>query len=353
MTMRTNYYVERFFNKGYKLPVVKVSDELNPFAGDRVQMHAVLGYSLPYDSMKFLAVLGLAMDAKERGLLTSETVNYEATSGATGRNIAEILPSRPFGVKGVTLIMNDDVPLGKKFPALLAGATVIPPFPGLSGIATARKLGGGGWKPDGWKAADDGALTFDQYANPANARFYRDWAAVEIGRQVNAGGKVVLVAPVGTGGTIVGLAQGLREWYGDAIVVGAMCAPGQEIPGVRDLGRMKEITLPWKEALSTPTEDHRIEVDARVSYSSCLWFNWVQGLTPGISGGLDYVAALKFLKKNKEAGTLDALRDKEDIVHVIIIFHDSWWAYLTDRFTAFLPREYQIPTTAPKPWEQL
>jgi cysteine synthase len=304
--------------------------------------------------MKFLAALGLAMDARERGLLTPETVIYEATSGATGRNLAMIMPSKPFGVKGVTLIMNDDVPLGKKFPALLAGATIISPHQGLSGIATARKLGGGGWKPDGaWAPAEDGGLTLDQYANPANATFYRDRAAPEIARQVGTTRKVVLVAPVGTGGTIVGLSQGLRDRYREVMVVGAMCAPGQEIPGVRDLQHMKEITLPWRDALSAPFEDHRVEVEARPSYSSCLWFAWTQGLTPGISGGLAYVAALKFLKKRKEAGTLDALRDENGKVQIVIVFHDSWSAYLTDRFTAFLPREYQIPALAPKPWEQL
>jgi cysteine synthase len=152
---------------------------------------------------------------------------------------------------------------------------------------------------------------------------------------------------VGTGGTVIGLGAGLRERVEDVTVVGAMCASGEEIPGVRDLERMKEITLPWQDALSDC-----IEVEARVSYLSSLWFNWAEGLTPGLSGGLTYVAALKFLKKRKDEGTLDALRSKDGKIQTVIVFHDGWRPYLVDRFP-MLPTDYQSPTTAPKPWELL
>ncbi len=346
--MRTNYYVEQFFHGECRLPVVPVSDELNPFAEDGVHLHAVLGYTMPYDSMKFLAVLGLGLDAKERGLIDPETTIIEATSGATGLGLTEVMPAQPFNVRKVILVMNEDVPLGKKAAPYFAGATIIPPLEGMSGIATARKLGGGGWKPEGeWQIADDGTLNLDQYSNPANTRFYREWAAMKIIKQLPSADNLVLVAPVGTGGTIVGLGQGFRERAEKVTVVGAMCAPGEEIPGVRDLAKMKEITLPWKEAL-----DDRIEVEARPSYLSSLWFHWTTGLTPGLSGGFTYAAALKFFHKRKDEGTLDELRGKDGAIHAAIIFHDGWRPYLVDRFP-MLPTDYQKPSSAPKPWQLL
>ncbi len=346
-----NFYLERFTDKYQKWPILvaPVADELNPFKEDRIEMFAVLGYSMPYETMKFLPALGLLQDAKEKGMLEKVTSVIDSTSGAFGLVLTELAPAEPFNVPRVTLVMKEDVPLGKRYPPYLAGANIIPPLEGLSPIATARKLGGGGWKPNGeWKASPDGCLDLDQYANPANALLYRTWAVPKILEQIpdiNAA-----VVTIGTGGTVIGLGGGFKEQLGGEVtVVGAMCAPGYEIPGARDLVGMKEITLPWREAI-----DERVEVETKVSYLSSLHFMWRMGITPGASSGMTYAAALKFLKAEKEKGTLDRLRNKKSgKIRVVMVFHDNFRPYVADRFTVFLPLEWQRPATAPMPWELL
>lgn len=344
-----NFYLERFTDiyRRWPLLVAPVSEDLNPFARDRVEMYAVLGYSLPYETMKFLAVLGLLQDAKQKGMLEKVRTVISATSGAFGLVLAELAPADPFGIPNVKLVMKEDVPLGKKYPPYLAGATIIPPLEGLSSIATARKLGGGGWKPNGeWRMSPDGCLDLDQYANPANTSLYRTFAAPRILDQVSQA--TVLITAVGTGGSVIGLGEEFKQRLdGKVTVVGAMCAPGNEVPGARDLSGMKEITLPWRENI-----DERVEVETRVSYLSALQFAWRQGITPGVSSGLTYAAALKFLKAEKEKGTLDRLRhERSGIIRVVMVFHDNFRPYVADRFTVFLPLEWQRPTTAPMPWE--
>ncbi len=345
--MRENYYLSVW--ERLPLPVVPVChEELNPFIKDGVEMHAVLGYHLPYDTMKFLAALGLLRDAAKRGMLVGVHDFIEATSGAFGFALANLALADPFNIPHVNLVMKEDVPLGKKMPPFFAGAHIIPPEEGLSPIATARKLGGGGWKPDGGWKANNGVLNLDQYANPANCDLYRDWAAPRLLKQLSE--LNVFVCPVGTGGTICGFSECLRKRLGreNVTIVGAMCAPGVEAPGVRDLAGMKEISLPWRGAI-----DERIEVEKDIAYLSALSFQWFMGLAPGVSSGLAYAGALAFLKTRKDAGTLDSLRNQRDgKIRVAILFHDNSRPYVVDRFPN-LHYDLQKSSTAPTPWQLL
>ena len=340
MAKRRNFYVQQFLSGDWPLPVTHVCDSLNPLAGEGVVMYAVLGYHLPYDTMKFLTVLGLLEDAQTSGKLAGVNTLVEATSGATGYVLTQLARSQPFDIRRVVLIMKEDVPLGKRYPPHLAGAEIRPPDEGLSPISTARRLSG---------SADDHGLwlNLDQYANMAGANYHRDWVAEKI---FAATGEISVICPaVGTGGTVIGLRQALARRMPNASMVGVMCAPQEEIPGVRDLDGMKEILLPWREGLTDT-----VEVTTRMAYLSALWFQWEMGLTPGASGGLSYAGALQYLYKRRAEGTLDALRRKHDgKIVVVVLFHDNARPYVTDRFTVFLSAEMQRPQTAPRPWSLL
>jgi cysteine synthase len=345
--VRENYYLRVW--ERTPLPVVQIRhEELNPFIKDGVEMHAILGYHLPYDTMKFLAALGLLWDAAKKGMLVNVRELVEATSGAFGFALTNLALAHPFGMCCVNLVIKEDVSLGKRMPPFFAGANIISPEEGLSPIATARKLGGGGWKPNGEWKSDNGVLNLDQYANPANCDLYRNWAVTQTLRQVPDVN--VFVGPIGTGGTICGFSEGLRQRLGrkNVTIVGVMCAPGVEAPGVRDLNGMKEISQPWREAI-----DERIEVEKDLAYLSTLSFQWFMGLAPGISSGLAYAGSLISLKRHKDAGTLDSLRDRNDgKIRVAILFHDNSRPYVADRFPN-LRYDFQKPSTAPLPWRLL
>ncbi len=339
--MGKSYYIKHWDK--WPLPVMPVPGELNPFAADGVDLSVALAYHLPYENIKFLTIYGMLAGAEKLGMLRGIHTLVEATSGNTGVVLSAMAKS--FGPLSVKLVVSPDLPDGKRYPFLLAGAEAISPEAGLSAIATARKLGGGGWKAEGWKA-DDGCLNLDQYANPDGTKLHASFTAPRILEQL-AYPPTLFAAGVGTGGTIVGISNHLRSHLENIKIVGVLCSPGQEIPGVRDLDRMKEITLPWRESI-----DDYTEAEARPSYLASLWFNWIMGLTPGPSSGFAYLGALKFLKKHKDAGTLDSLRNKQGRIHAVILFPDGNRPY-GERFMANLPFEYLKASTAPLPWQLL
>ena len=337
--MERSYYLQRW--NEWPLPVVSVPGKLNPFAADRVDLSVALAYHLPYENIKFLTVLGLLSGAEDAGMLQDVDTLVEATSGNTGVTLAA--EAKSFGKLRVKLVVAPDLPDGKRYPLIMAGADIIPPEEGLSSIATARKLGGGGWKATGWHA-DSGCLTLDQYGNPDGTKLHTTFTGPKILEQVLYP-PTVFVAGIGTGGTLVGIGSFLRHAVEKIRNVGVLLSPGQEIPGVRDLNRMDEVTLPWRESL-----DEFVEIETRPSYLASLWFNWLLGLTPGPSSGFAYLGALKALWRHKAAGTLDSLRDDQGRIHAVILFPDGNRPY-GDRFTANLPFGYLKASTAPLPWQ--
>jgi cysteine synthase len=339
--MNPSYYLERW-NK-WPLPVLQVPDILNPFEADKVDLSIALAYHLPYENIKFLTVYGLISGAEQSGMLEGVEEFVEATSGNIGVTLAGIANS--IG-KRVKLVVLPDVPDGKRYPLVMAGATIIPPEGDLSGIATARKLGGGGWKAQGWHA-NNGCLNLDQYANPDGTKLHTSFTAPKILKQL-ASPPTLFVAGIGSGGTLVGISNHLRANLEQIKIGGVLCSPGQEIPGVRDRKKMKEITLPWADS-----SDEIVEIETKPSYLASLWFDRVMGITPGPSSGFAYLGALKLLRKYKDHEDnrdLDSLRDKTGRVRVAILFPDGNRPY-GDRFTANLPFEYFRSSTAPMPWE--
>ena len=336
-----SYYLEHW--NTWPLPVMSAPAELNPFQGDGVDLSVVLAYHLPYANIKFLTVCGLLRGAEDRGVLGDVHTLVEATSGNTGLVLASL--AKAFKIKRVKLVVAPDLPDGKRYPLILTGAELIPPENGFSPIATARRLGGGGWKPQDWRP-DGGCLNPDQYGNPDGTKMHAAFTAVKTLEQLPYP-PAVFVGGVGTGGTLIGVGQCLRSRVENIKIVGVLLSPGHEIPGVRDRTRMSEVSLPWRESL-----DRCVEVKTRPSYLASLWFNWVMGITPGPSSGLAYLGAMKFLRERKAAGALDELRDRNGRIHVAILFPDGNRPY-GDRFTANLPFEYLKPQTAPRPWELL
>lgn len=327
----------------WPLPVLSVREELNPFHADGVDLVVALAYHLPYDNIKFFTVLGMLKGAQESGMLQGVTELVEATSGNTG--VVLSLMAREFEVKRVKLVVAPDIPDGKRFPLVMSGADLIPAETGLSAIATARKLGGGGWNARYWHPNNE-CLNLDQYSNPDGVKLHTDFTGPKILDQLTSP-PTVFVMGIGTGGTLVGISHCLKGRLENIKIVGVLLKPGNEIPGVRDLNRMKEIALPWRESL-----DHYVEVEARPSYLASLWFGWLMGITPGPSSGFAYLGALRFLQERKDAGTLDELRDDHGRIVVVTLFPDGNRPY-GDRYMANLPYACLKPATAPMPWSMI
>jgi cysteine synthase B len=309
------------------LPIVRIPDELNPFSEDGVEIEAALGYFLPYDNVKFLTVLGLLRGARKAGKLEGIHTLVEMTSGNTGLILAALAPA--LGIPNVKLVIAPDLPAGKRDPLTIAGAKFIYPENGVSGIATARELG----KQKGW-------CNLDQYANLDGTILHEQWAAPKM--ILKGVASKIFVAGIGTGGTLIGIARHLRAHFRDRTTVGVLLSPGNEIPGVRDLNRMREITLPWREA-----SDFLTYAETKPACLASVLLNRSMGIMCGLSSGFAYFGGLKFLAERKTHDNFDSFRDHEGKIRVMVFFPDSCRPY-GDRYmanVAFTDPEYVRPET--------
>jgi cysteine synthase A len=146
--------------------------------------------------------IGVAMiDAAERdGLIGPDTVILEPTSGNTGIALAFVAAARGYRC---TLVMPETMSLERRALLRAYGAELIltPGADGMPGaIARAEELA----------ASDSRYFIPQQFKNPANPEIHRRTTAEEIWRDT-AGQVDILVAGVGTGGTITGVGQVLKE----------------------------------------------------------------------------------------------------------------------------------------------
>ena len=153
----------------------------------------------PLSSVKDRTALGMITAAEEAGLIKPETIILEPTSGNTGVGLAFVCAARGYKL---VLVMSEKMSLERRQLVKALGAQLVltPGAEGMQGaIRKAEEM-----------AAQDGCYWIpQQFTNPANPAVHRRTTAEEIWRDTD--GRVdVVVAGVGTGGTITGIAQALK-----------------------------------------------------------------------------------------------------------------------------------------------
>ncbi len=241
--------------------------------------------------------LGLALiDAAEAaGLIKPDTIILEPTSGNTGIALALVAAARGYKI---VLTMPETMSVERRKLLLALGAEIIltPGKEGMPGaIAKAEELA----------KTDQRYFVPQQFENPANAAIHRKTTAEELWRDTD--GKIdIFVSGVGTGGTITGVAQVIKERKPSVqfIAVEPAASPvlsgGQKgphpiqglgagfIPPVLDLDLVDEII--------TVGNDDSITLARRLARE--------EGLLVGISSGAAVVAALQVARRPENAGKL-------------------------------------------------
>ena len=192
--------------------------ETNAATGARLL--AKLEYLNPAGSVKDRAALSMIQDAEERGLLKPGGTLIEPTSGNTGIGLACVAAARGYQV---ILTMPDTMSAERRAMLAAYGAKLVL-TPGALGMQGAVD------KANELAASIPGSLIPGQFENPANPRAHYRTTGPEIWRDTE-GAVDILVASVGTGGTISGTGRYLKEQKPQLRVVAAEPAASPLLSG--------------------------------------------------------------------------------------------------------------------------
>jgi cysteine synthase A len=264
--------------------------------------------------------IGVAMvEAAERaGQIKADTVLIEPTSGNTGIALAWVAAARGYRL---TLVMPESMSLERRQVFKLLGADLVltPHDQGMSGAVRRAQL---------MAAADPRYLLLQQFSNPANPAIHRLTTGPEIWRDTD-GTVDVLVAGVGTGGTITGAGGFLKERKPSVRLV----AIEPEAAPFLSLGRqgshhpIQGLGAGFvPEVLRRDLLDEVLAVPSDAAVAFTLRLAREEGLFVGISAGAAAWAAVQVARRPERAGEV-----------IVVILPDSGDRYLsTAAFQAVL-----------------
>jgi cysteine synthase A len=180
-----------------KTPLVRLSKIGKDLPGDLV---AKVESFNPCSSIKDRIGLNMIEDAERNGRINRDTVIVESTSGNTGIALAFVCAAKGYRL---ILTMPDTMSVERRKLLKIFGAELIL-TPGAEGMPGAIR------KAEELAAADKSYFIPQQFSNPANPEAHRKNTALEIWEDTD--GKIdIFVAGVGTGGTITGVAEVIKE----------------------------------------------------------------------------------------------------------------------------------------------
>jgi cysteine synthase B len=256
--------------------IVLLPDELNKFSGI-VDVHLVLGGSLPTGSIKFSSAYSLLQNAYQKGHLDSIETLVEASSGNMVYSLAKLAPY--FGIKRLVAVVSNNLTPAKlerlircSDPSRGFAVEVIYPDGGETTLETARRLG----RQDGWH-------NMDQYKNPANPQGQADWLIKPLYDKTAESLKVLAIA-LGSTGTAIG-ARELMENKNHCEIVGGY----GEVPGARTYNRLQEVGFDWTSNIKS------FEITPKEAYEKSKQL-YEAGISVGPSSGLALAVLMRYLE---------------------------------------------------------
>lgn len=278
-------------------------------AGAKAEVCAKLESFNPLSSVKDRIGVGMIADAEERSLIDKETTIVEPTSGNTGIGLAFVCAAKGYRL---VLVMPDSVSVERRHILAILGAELVL-TPGAEGIPGAIRKAGE------IAAGIPKSFVPMQFSNPANPRTHRETTAREIWEDT-AGEIDILVCGVGTGGTLTGVADAIKERKPGLHIVAVEPAGSPVLsggsPGKHKIQGIGAGFVP--DVLKTALIDEVVAVSDEEAGKMTMDLARLEGILAGISSGAAAWAAVQVAKRAENEGKL-----------IVVVLPDSGERYLS------------------------
>jgi len=290
-------------------PLVRI----NKLGSDKATILAKLESHNPCGSVKDRIALAMIKAAEEKGLIKSDTVIIEPTSGNTGIGLAFICAAKGYRL---VLTMPESMSIERRKLLRLFGAEIVltPAERGMTGAVQ---------KAEQLAAENPNAFMPQQFNNPANPQIHRETTAKEIWE--DAGHNVdIFVAGVGTGGTLTGCGEVLKEHNKSLKVVAVEPKDSPVLsggkPGPHKIQGIGAGFVP--KVLNVAVIDEIIQVANEDAMATARALAAKEGILVGISSGAAMWAAIQVSQRPESGGKI-----------IVVILPDTGERYIsTDMF---------------------